>query len=104
MNGCQGHSWKATAVWIVSGRRSRQLIIVSLAHSQITIAIDKESRLLIAPHFINFAPQGLAVATAAAVTRSAILIDVIRIQKSSHIIATKETAKEAGYMKTFLLP
>lgn len=74
VNGCQGHSWKATAVWIVSRWRSRQLIIVSLAHSQIMIPIDKESRLLIAPHFINFAPQGLLVAMAAAVTHSAILL------------------------------
>lgn len=52
----------------------QQLIIVSFVHSQIMIPIDKESRLLIAPHFINFAPRGLLVAMAAAVTHSAILL------------------------------
>lgn len=50
---CEGDSWKATVSSI-----SNQLIIVSLAYSEIMIPIDKESRLLIASHFIIFAPSG----------------------------------------------
>lgn len=38
------------------------------------IPIDKESQSLIAPHFINFTPQGLLVALAAAVTKYATLL------------------------------
>lgn len=83
VNGCQGHSWKATVVWIVSRRRSG-LIIVPLAHSQIMIPIDKESRLLIAPHFINFAPRG-PVGCHGGGSNTLCHLAVIRIQKSSLI-------------------